>query len=103
MKENAVSRITEALSLLGNSEDEVAQSLRALEITGGNRCISCPIYNYLFDKFGPLKVAFDFEEESTWYDLVSMRRYSSSNPILPLIQRFIAKYDNGCYPFLRDP
>lgn len=93
------SAIFTALNALGHSPARVASALQRRNIRGRSDCFACPIANYLTRRFTGATFVVNIDsikvikEKST---VVSSARISN------VISKFIRKFDEGSYEFLRD-
>lgn len=89
------SELTAALKALGDTPDAVADTLRALGITGVRRSHrTCPVARYLSEVFGPdVSVGRDMSH-------VRVNGVIAETTTPQPVTQFISLFDNGRYPDL---
>lgn len=92
--------INEAIKLLnelGNSSEEVAQSLKDCEIKGKKkRACDCPIANFLSKHLNVVDVDVNPNE----IDIYDYDQHFSLKTIPPAVAEFIVDFDKGKFDFL---
>jgi len=99
--------ISEYLKSLGETSEEVAESLRKQGVKGkvASHC-HCPILNGIYqacpDYWTGLTIAGGSKtQKGDWYYHASLHDYQIMDPQLPQpVMNFIGDFDTGKYPFL---
>lgn len=97
--EEIVAKVTEALTALGTTPDEVAENLRReIGKTAGTGIHDCPIATYINKLIGGSESGFT---ACVSYEQWSLHGGSGEGNDLPTaVRQFIGKYDGRLYPFL---